>query len=80
MAEGAVLALSLKIGATLLKTPDLPNWDRIAAFAAILALRTTLKRAFAAEQAVLAATIGGGPGGGERTGGPASPAETGRRP
>ncbi len=54
VAEGAVLALSFKTGATLLKTLDLPNWDRIAAFAAILALRTALKRAFTAEQAALA--------------------------
>ena len=53
VAEGAVLALSFKTGATLLKTLDLPTWDRIAAFAAILALRTALKRAFAAEQAAL---------------------------
>jgi uncharacterized membrane protein len=55
VAEGAVLALSFKTGATLLKTIDLPTWDRIAAFAAVLALRTVLKRAFAAERAALAA-------------------------
>ncbi len=61
VAEGAVLALSFKTGATLLKTLDLPTWDRIAAFAAILALRTALKRAFAAEQAAPAAAAGGGP-------------------
>ena len=48
VAEGAVLALSFKTGATLLKTLDLPSWEQIAAFAAILALRTALKRAFAA--------------------------------
>jgi uncharacterized membrane protein len=54
IAEGAVLALSFKTGATLLKTLDLPTWDRIAAFAAILALRTALKRAFAAEQVAIA--------------------------
>ena len=58
VADGAVLALSFKTGATLLKTLDLPTWDRIAAFAAILALRTALKRAFAAEQAALAAAAG----------------------
>ena len=39
VAEGAVLALSFMTGATLLKTFDLPSWDRIAAFAAILAFR-----------------------------------------
>ena len=58
VAEGAVLALSFKTGATLLKTLDLTTWDRITAFAAILALRTALKRAFAAEQAALAAAAG----------------------
>ena len=58
VAEGAVLALNFKTGATLLKTLDLPTWDRIAAFAAILALRTALKRAFAAERAALAAAAG----------------------
>ena len=58
MAGGAVLALNFKTGATLLKTLDLPTWDRIAAFAAILALRTALKRAFAAERAALAAAAG----------------------
>jgi uncharacterized membrane protein len=68
VAEGAVLALSFETGATLLKTLDLPNWDRIAAFAAILALRTALKHAFASEQAALA------------RGGQTSPADTGRQP
>lgn len=55
VAEGAVLALSCKTGATLLRTLDLPTWDRIAAFAAILALRTMLKRAFTAERIAPAA-------------------------
>jgi uncharacterized membrane protein len=53
VAEGAVLALSLEAGAALLKTLHLPGWPQIAAFAAILALRTVLKRVFAAEQARL---------------------------
>jgi uncharacterized membrane protein len=61
VAEGAVLALSLKTGATLLKTLDLPSWDRIAAFAAVLALRTALKHVFAAERAALAASRRGEP-------------------
>jgi uncharacterized membrane protein len=61
MAEGAVLALRFKTGATLLKTLDLPNWERIAAFAAVLALRTALKRAFAAERAALVSADGAGP-------------------
>ena len=55
VAEGAVLALSFKTGASLLKTLDLPDWERIAAFAAVLALRTALKRAFTAEAAAIAA-------------------------
>ena len=76
VAEGAVLALSFKTGATPLKTLDLPNWGRIAASVAILAPRTALKRAFAAEQvALLAAAAVGGPGGG-----PAPPMEAGRGP
>jgi uncharacterized membrane protein len=50
LAEGVILALSLKTAATLLKTLDLPTWDRIAAFAVILVLRTVLKRVFVAEQ------------------------------
>ncbi len=74
VAEGAVLALGFKTGAALLKTLDLPNWERIAAFAAILALRTALKRAFAVERAaLLAAAAAGGPGGG-----PARQMEAGR--
>ena len=55
MAEGTVLALSFKSDAALLKTMGLPNRDRIAAFGAVLALRTALKRASAAERAALAA-------------------------
>ena len=63
VAEGAVLALGFKTGAALLKTLDLPTWERIAAFAAVLALRTALKRAFAAEAAAIAAARGrAGPG------------------
>lgn len=58
VAEGVVLALSLKTGATLLNTLDLPTWDRIAAFAAILALRTMLKRVFVAEQRMLGTSRG----------------------
>ena len=50
LSEGVILALSLKTAATLLKTLDLPTWDRIAAFTAILALRTLLKHVFVAEQ------------------------------
>ena len=47
----------------------LPNRDRIAAFGAVLALRTALKRASAAERAALAAADRRG----ERTCGPDPP-------
>jgi uncharacterized membrane protein len=54
LADGAILALSFKVGAALLTTMDLPDWNRIAVFAAIFALRTVLKRVLVAERVVLA--------------------------
>lgn len=53
LADGAVFALGFKTGASLLKTLELGTWRQIGAFVAILALRTVLKRAFAAEKAAL---------------------------
>ena len=53
LADGAVLALGFKTSASLLKTMELGTWRQIGAFAAILALRTVLKRAFAADKATL---------------------------
>ena len=53
LADGAILALGFKTGASLLKTLELGTWRQIGAFAAILALRTILKRAFAADKAAL---------------------------
>ena len=50
LADGAVMALSLKTGAALLKTLDMPSLDALGRFLAILALRIALKRAFAAER------------------------------
>lgn len=46
VAEGAVLGLSFKVAATLLKTLELHTWDQILMFAAILAMRTILKQLF----------------------------------
>lgn len=46
VAEGAVLGLSLKLAAALLKTLEIHTWDQILMFAAIFALRTVLKQLF----------------------------------
>ncbi|MBC5823610.1 MAG: DUF1622 domain-containing protein [Candidatus Eremiobacteraeota bacterium] len=50
VAEGALLGLSFKVGATLLRTIQLHTWTEIATFAAVLAMRTLLKMLFAAER------------------------------
>jgi uncharacterized membrane protein len=50
VAEGAVLGLSFKVAAALLKTLELHTWEQILMFAAIFALRTTLKQVFLWEQ------------------------------
>ena len=44
VAQGAVLALSLKVAAALLKTLVLRTWSQILVFALILSLRTLIKR------------------------------------
>lgn len=49
MAQGVVSALGLMTAATLLKTMTLRSWNAIGIFAAILALRTLVKRTLAAE-------------------------------
>lgn len=49
MAQGVVGALGLMTAATLLMTVTLRSWDAIGIFAAILALRTLVKRTLAAE-------------------------------
>ena len=59
LADGAVFSLGFKTTASLLKTLELNTWHQIGAFAAVLALRTVLKRAFAAEKARLARTASG---------------------
>ena len=50
LADGAVFSLGFKTAASLLKTLELNTWNQIGAFVAVLALRTVLKRAFAAEK------------------------------
>ena len=49
LAAGVVSALGLVTAATLLKTVVLASWSAIGMFAAILALRTLVKRVLAAE-------------------------------
>ena len=44
VADGIVSALGYKTAATLLKTLELQSWNAIGLFAAILALRTLIKR------------------------------------
>lgn len=46
MIEGSVCGLGLKTAASLLKALVVHDWNGILAFAAILALRTVLKRLF----------------------------------
>jgi len=46
VAEGAVLALSFKVAASLLKTLGIHTWNQILMFAAIFAMRTVLKQLF----------------------------------
>jgi len=48
--EGSLWGLGLKTAASLLKTLLVHDWDGILAFAAILALRTLLKRLFSWER------------------------------
>jgi uncharacterized membrane protein len=50
VAEGAVLGLSFKTAATLLKTVELHTWDQIGMFGAVLALRVVLKQLFVWEK------------------------------
>jgi hypothetical protein len=49
-AEGAVWGLSFKVAGSLLKTIELRNWDQIAMFCTVLALRILLKRLFVWEE------------------------------
>ncbi|MCA1669257.1 MAG: DUF1622 domain-containing protein [Thermomicrobia bacterium] len=56
VAEGAITGLGYKLAGTLLRTLLLLSWRQILMFAAILALRTLLKRFFVWEQGRLART------------------------
>ena len=51
--QGSLWGLSLKTAASLLKTIEIQSWEQIAAFTAILALRTLVKRAMTWEEAHL---------------------------
>ena len=50
IADGAIAALGFKTAATLLKSLELQTWNAILAFAAILALRTLVKRVLVWEE------------------------------
>lgn len=50
MADGIVAALGLEAAATPPKTIELPTWSAIGLFAAILALRTVVKRVLVWEE------------------------------
>ena len=52
-ADGVVAALGYKTAATLLKTIELQSWSAIGMFAAILTLRTLVKRVLLWEEARL---------------------------
>ncbi len=49
-ADGVIAGLGLITAATLLRTIELPTWNQIALFTAVLTLRTLLKRLFAWER------------------------------
>ncbi len=51
--EGALWGLSLKTAASLLRTIEIHTWSEIAAFAAILSLRTVLKHVMTWEEGQL---------------------------
>ncbi len=51
--QGSLWGLSLKTAASLLKTIEIRGWEQIAAFTAILALRTLVKRVMTWEAARL---------------------------
>lgn len=51
--QGSLWGLSLKTAASLLKTIEIQSWEQIAAFTAIFALRTLVKRVMTWEEARL---------------------------
>lgn len=56
--QGSLWGLSLKTAASLLKTTEIHSWEQIAAFTAILALRTLVKRVMTWEEARLRGLAG----------------------
>ena len=56
--QGSLWGLSLKTAASLLKTLEIRGWGGIAAFTAVLALRTLLKRVMTWESAQLNRRLG----------------------
>lgn len=50
VADGILLALNLKVVATLLRTVELTTWTQIGLFATVFLLRTGLKRAITWER------------------------------
>ena len=73
--QGSLWGLNLKTAASLLKMIEIHSWEQIAAFAAILALRTLVKQVMAWEEAHLrgpAGTLGTRPPRWGATGTPAA--------
>ena len=56
--QGSLWGLSLKTAASLLKTIEIHGWEQIAAFTAIFALRTLVKRVMVWEEAHLRGPAG----------------------
>lgn len=61
VADGVVSALGYKTAATLLKTIELQTWTAIGMFAAVLTLRTLIKRVLVWEETRLRGVPGWGP-------------------
>lgn len=57
LADGVISALGYKTAATLLKTIELQTWTAIGMFAAILALRTLVKRVLVWEEGRLRGSL-----------------------
>ena len=62
VADGVISALGFKTAATLLRTLELQTWSAIGMFAAILALRTSIKRVLVWEEIRLHRSLARDPG------------------
>ncbi|ABF45496.1 hypothetical protein Dgeo_1199 [Deinococcus geothermalis DSM 11300] len=58
VAEGLLLALNLKVAATLLRTLEITTWNQIGLFVAVFVLRTLLKRVVNHERRALLGQAG----------------------